>query len=198
MAKYRLTSTEKTSINFFVIREIYKFMAKIDKFKKPMEQFYRFLDIEPNLYDKIIETGVCSSEKGKMKNAVNNLIKCGYSDTLFRKDSPTLIKMSDLLLDEVYEYLFEKSVSLEDFQKDLSMYLGTIMDTNDTLLVVSTRKLLCKVHGTAEPDETLLDFVEAMESYEFDGHNLQKEILPEYIKNYEWYKQYIKELETDK
>lgn len=198
MANYYLERTDKIRINFFIIRETYKYMAKIDKLKSPMSTFYRYLDIEPNLYDKIIETGICSAENGKMKNCVNNLIKCGFSDTLFRKDSPTLIKTSDLLLDEICEYLFTKRMSLEEFQKNISMYLGTIMNTDDTLLVLSTRKLIINAHSTSEPDDTIMDFIEAMETYEYDGHNLQKNILSDYIKNYKWYKQNKEAFENKK
>ena len=88
-------------------------------FSKTDKCFYRYLEIEPNSYDKLVQLGV-----GVVDKTVDALIKCGYSDTLFRKDSPTLIKTSDLLLDSTYEYLFSKSITLEEYQLDLESLLG--------------------------------------------------------------------------
>lgn len=183
MSKYLLTKTEKLQVNYFLIRETYKFMAKIDKIPHAMKRFYRYLDIEPNNYDKLVQLGV-----GSVGITNEKLIKCGYSDTLFRKDSPTLIKTSELLLDSTYEYLFNKVGSLEEYQQDLGMYLGTIMNTDDTLLVVCTRKLINNIYSVSEPDETLMDFMDMIDELEYSGHNLQKEILPELLDAYQQYK----------
>lgn len=188
MSNYLFTKTEKYQINFFTIRATYKFMAKIDKIPNAMARFYKYLEMDSNTYDKVIQKGIYA-DTGNMKLCVANLIKCGYSDTLFRKDNPTLIKMSDLLLDEIYEYLFNKSVSLEDFQKDLGMYLGTIQNTDDTLLVYCTRNLINNIYSVSEPDDTLLDFINAMEDYEHGGHFLQKDVIPDFVDSYKQYKE---------
>lgn len=189
MAKYILTKTDKYRINFFIIRETYNYMAKIDKIGNAMSRFYKYLEIDSNNYDKIIEVGICSSsENGKMKTCVEKLIKCGFSDTLFRKDSPTLIKTSELLLDDICDYLFTKRMSLEEFRRNLSMDLGTIMNTDDTLLVVATRKLINDMVSASEPDDSLMDFMNLLEEYEFKGHNLQKEIVPNVLEFYNEYK----------
>ena len=47
-------------------------------------------------------------------------------------------------------------------------------------------------------NDTIMDFIEAMETYEYDGHNLQKNILSDYIKNYKWYKQNKEAFENKK
>ncbi len=192
MGKYRLTKTEKLQINYFIIRETYKFMAKIDKIPHAMNRFYRYLNIEPNNYDKLVQLGI-----GSVEHTNEELIKCGYSDTLFRKDSPTLIKTSELLLDATYEYLFNKAVSLEEYQQDLGVYLGTIMNTDDTLLVVCTRKLINNVYSVSEPDETLMDFMDMIDDLEYSGHTLQKDVMPELLDAYKQYKANIPTLQKD-
>lgn len=54
----------KLSTNFFIIREVYGYMASIDKIKKAKEKFYKYLDITPTRYDKIVEEGIpCSKIK---------------------------------------------------------------------------------------------------------------------------------------
>ncbi|MBQ8246372.1 MAG: hypothetical protein IJZ42_04500 [Lachnospiraceae bacterium] len=193
MAKYTLSKTDKLQINYFIIRETYKFMAKLDKIPHAMNRFYRYLEIEPNNYDKLVQLGVGSVDK-----TVNALVKCGYSDTLFRKDSPTLIKTSELLLDSTYEYIFFKNISLEEYQADLGMYLSTIMNTDDTLLVVCTRKLINNIYSVSEPDETLMDFMDMLDDMEYSGHTLQKEIMPDILKSYKEYKENLPNNQKDK
>ena len=191
MVRNLFSDVEKFQINFCVIRETYRYMAKIDKIPNAMSRFYRYLEVDENTYDKLISEGAYAV-KGNMKPCVKQLIRCGYSDAIFRKDSPALIKMSDLLLDEVCEYLFEKNVTLKELRQDLEMYLGTIQNTEDTLLVYCTRNLINNVYEVSEPDDTLLDFINVMEEYEHEGHFLQKEVIPDSVNSYEQYKANVK------
>lgn len=193
MGKYMLTKNEKLKINFFIIREVYHYMAEIDKIPNAMSRFYKYLELDENYYNKIIQTGICSSHKGgKMQVCVEKLIRCGFSDCLFRKDSPTLIKTSELLLDEIYEHLFNNgTLSLKDFRQNLSMYLSTIVNADDTLLVIATRKLLADIISASEPDDTVLDFVALLDDYQFEGHYLQKDVPKELLECYKQYKKFI-------
>ncbi len=197
MSNYKFIKTEKISFNFFIIRETYKYMAKIDKIPNAMARLYNYLEIDENTYDKAVQMGICS-DGGKMKTCIKKLVSCGFSDTLFRKDSPTLIRTSDALLSEAYEYLFCKNdITLKEFQDDLEMYLGTIMNTDDTLLVVCTRKLINNIYSVSEPDDTLMDFMNLLDDADFSGHTLQKELLPEVIEAYQQYKANLSVPEND-
>lgn len=170
-----LSNTERLSMNFFIIREVYGYMASIDKIKKSKEKFYDYLEIKPESYDKLIELGV-----GKATTAIQKLIECGFSDTIFRKDSPTTIKMSDTLFDTAYEYLFNKNITLPDFHDFLAAEIGSIQNTDNTLLVVSVRRLISNIQKT--PESTLDNFMDILDDLEFDGHIKQKDLLND-IKN---------------
>ena len=187
--QYFLTkNTEKLSMNYFIIREVYGYMASIDKIKRAKEKFYKYLNIEPTNYDKLAELGI-----GNVPETVQKLVECGFSDTLFRKDAPTLIKMSDNLFDAAYDYLYNKAMSLPDFHGFLVAEIGSVQNTDNTLLVVSVRRLISKIQ--ADPDVTLENFMDILDDLEFEDHYLQKDIIKE-IKDL--HKQYNEILEAQK
>jgi hypothetical protein len=171
-------------INYFVIRETYRYMAKVDKITSAMSHFYSYLDIPEENYDKIVQSGY-----GDTKRMDKILISCGFSDTLFRRDSPTMLKMSGDLAEKLQQYLFWDSISLKEFRDYLAVNIATIMDTDNTLLVVCTRILISKMYSTSEPPETVRDFLNLMEHNDYSGHTLQKEFVPRLVKYYDWYKQ---------
>ncbi len=181
-------NTEKLSMNYFIIREVYGYMASIDKIKRAKEKFYKYLDIEPTNYDKLAELGI-----GNVPTTVQKLVECGFSDTLFRKDSPTLIKMSDILFDTAYEYLYNKTLSLPEFHDFLAAEIGSVQNTDNTLLVVSVRRLISKIQAT--PENTLDNFMDILDDLEFEDHYLQKDLVKE-IKDL--HKQYNEILEAQK
>jgi hypothetical protein len=168
-----------------------------------MERLYSYLQLNSGDYDKIIEVGICSTKKGgKMGTCVNNLVKCGFSDTYFRKDNPTLIHTSETLLNYIYDYLFLKDktnpYALSEFRNDLKMELSTIMNTDNTLLVLATRRLINEVIRASSPDDTIRDFVQLLEDYELPEHYLQKNVIPDVQDLYKHYKEYLDSLPDNK
>jgi hypothetical protein len=186
-----VNQTEKLAMNFFIIREVYGYMASVDKIKNPKKKFYQYLEISEEKYDKLVELGV-----GQVDRTVQLLIECGYSDTLFRKDAPTLIKMSDTLFDTAYEYKFNKSLTLPEFHDFLCADIGSIQNPDNTLLVVSTRRLISRITANATPDDTLLDFVDILDDFEFDEHNTQKTLINEISSTFQKYQHVLDDLQN--
>ena len=176
----------KLSTNFFIIREVYGYMASIDKIKKAKEKFYKYLDITPTRYDKIVEEGIGNIDP----ILVEKLVECGFSDTLFRRDSATRIKMSKALSGKVDDYLLYKTITLPEFHDFLAAEIGSVQNTDNTLLVVSVRRLISKIQ--ADPDVTLENFMDILDDLEFEDHYLQKDLITEIKDLHKQYNEILK------
>lgn len=161
---------ETKKFNAFLIRETYVYMAKIDRIPNAANRLYKYLGVDADYYDHMIQNGT-----GDINRIKNRLIACGFSDTLFRSDSPTQIKTSKNLEGMVDKYFNNKSdFSLEKFRNSFDAEIGSIRNPDNTLLVVATRNLLNKVIGSSEPDDTLLHFLDILEGMDYEGHATQK------------------------
>lgn len=195
MSKISLfTKNEKIMFNFFLIRETYNYMAKVDNIPNATKRLYDFLETTEARYDQLIKEGL-----GDISVIKKHLIKCGFSDTFFRNDSPTIIKISEDLHNDVCEYLFngKENVSLVDFRENLSAHIGYIRNTDNTLLVVSTRRLIDAVMKNSSPDDTLLDFVSLLDDAEYSGHNLQKNLEKDIVDIYKQYNELLNDFQNN-
>lgn len=186
------TKNEKIMFNFFLIRETYNYMAKVDNIPNATKRLYDFLETKETRYDQLVKEGA-----GDISVIKQHLIKCGFSDVLFRNDSPSLIKVSEDFHNDICEYLFNKKMSLSEFREVLTAHIGFIRNTDNTLLVVSTRRLIDAVMKNSSPDDTLLDFVSLLDEVEYSGHNLQKNLEKDIVNIYKQYNELLNDSQKD-
>lgn len=179
------------AMNFFIIREVYKYMASVDGIKNSMKKFYNYLGVNEDNYDHLV-----ANQYGynALKPAMDKLIECGFSDTLFRKDYSTLIKMSDILFDMAYECNFNRTLSLSDFHDFLKAEIGSINDKKNGLIVVYVRLLISKIEKTSE--HTLDEFMDILESIEWDKdeHILQQDLIKQIKKIHAQYEELLQNI----
>lgn len=134
--KITCTPEEKLYINFLLIRETYLQLVKVDKgnVQAYLDTFYKFLNITP-FTDSINLTNET------LKEIKQKLSPFGFSDKLFRKDSPTLYPVGNYLIDIMGEYLESKSKDLKQLRNKLKIELLYMEDPLNTPLVYSTYKL---------------------------------------------------------
>lgn len=185
---------KKLAMNFFIIREVYKYMASVDGIKNSMKKFYNYLGVNEDNYDHLV-----ANQYGydALKPAMDKLIECGFSPTLFRKDSTTLIEMSDILFDMAYDYRFNKStgINLQEFHSFLGAEIGSIYNPDNTLLVFLVRVLISRI--TATPEHTLDEFMDIFESIEWDKKDklLQKDMIKKIEKFHAEYKKLLQNID---
>ena len=187
-----ITKNEKIMFNFFLIRETYNYMAKVDNIPNATKRLYDFLETTADRYDQLVKEGA-----GDITIIKKYLISCGYSDALFRADAPSLIKVSEDFHNDICEYLFNKHMSLAEFREALTAHIGFIRNTDNTLLVVSTRRLIDAVMKNSSPDDTLLDFVSLLDDVEYSGHNLQKNLEKDIVNIYKQYNELLNDSQKD-
>ncbi len=157
-------------LNAFLIRETYVYMAKIDRIPNATNRLYKYLGVDEDYYNHLIQNGT-----GDINKIKDKLIECGFSDTLFRSDSPTQIKTSKNLKKMADTYFENKSgLSLREFRDFFDAEIGSIRNPDNTLLVVASRNLLNKVVQASDPDDTLLHFLDILEDMDYEGHATQK------------------------
>lgn len=188
-----ITKQEKIMFNFFLIRETYHYMAKVDNIPNATQRLYNFLETTSDRYDQLVKVGA-----GDISIIKKHLISCGYSDVLFRTDAPSLIKVSEDFHNDICEYLFNKNMSLSEFREVLTAHIGFIRNTDNTLLVVSTRRLIDAVMKNSSPDDTLLDFISLLDDVEYSGHHLQKNLEKDIVNIYEKYIEKLDEVQNEK
>lgn len=171
-----LSAKKIRATNYFVIREVYKYMALIDKIEKPMKKFYKYLGITDDGYGVIMTQGYCSDKVNQ------KLIECGFSDTFFSKDSPILINMSDSL----YHNIFKP----KKFKECLKTEIGTIYDSDNKLLVEPVRDLIFKIQTfTKYVDDDFIDILDSFDSFDYknDPHNKKTILINEIVDTYKDY-----------
>lgn len=152
---------------------MYVYMAKIDRIANATNRLYKYLGVDEDYYNHLVQNGA-----GDINRIKNKLVECGFSDTLFRSDSPTQIKTSKALKRMVKEYLRDKTdFSLKEFRIYFDAEVGSIRNPDNALLVVATRNLLNKVVQASNPDDTLLHFLDILEDMDYEGHATQKEMV---------------------
>ena len=172
-SKKNAKNLETKRFNVFLIREMYVYMAKIDRIANATNRLYKYLGVDEDYYNHLVQNGA-----GDINRIKNKLVECGFSDTLFRSDSPTQIKTSKALKRMVKEYLRDKTdFSLKEFRIYFDAEVGSIRNPDNALLVVATRNLLNKVVQASNPDDTLLHFLDILEDMEYEGHATQKEMV---------------------
>lgn len=134
--KINCTPEEKLFINFLLIRETYLQLAALDKnnTKVYLDAFYQFLNIEPFASDINITADVLKEIKQKLS-------PLGFSDKLFRKDSPTLYPVGNYIIQILEDYLKSQSSNLNQLRNKLKIELLYMGDPLNTPLVYSTYKL---------------------------------------------------------
>ena len=171
--KKNAKNLETKRFNVFLIREMYVYMAKIDRIANATNRLYKYLGVDEDYYNHLVQNGA-----GDINRIKNKLVECGFSDTLFRSDSPTQIKTSKALKRMVKEYLRDKTdFSLKEFRIYFDAEVGSIRNPDNALLVVATRNLLNKVVQASNPDDTLLHFLDILEDMDYEGHATQKEMV---------------------
>ena len=172
-SKKNAKNLETKRFNVFLIREMYVYMAKIDRIANATNRLYKYLGVDEDYYNHLVQNGA-----GDINRIKNKLVECGFSDTLFRSDSPTQIKTSKALKRMVKEYLRDKTdFSLKEFRIYFDAEVGSIRNPDNALLVVATRNLLNKVVQASNPDDTLLHFLDILEDMDYEGHAKQKEMV---------------------
>ncbi len=172
-SKKNAKNLETKRFNVFLIREMYVYMAKIDRIANATNHLYKYLGVDEDYYNHLVQNGA-----GDINRIKNKLVECGFSDTLFRSDSPTQIKTSKALKRMVKEYLRDKTdFSLKEFRIYFDAEVGSIRNPDNALLVVATRNLLNKVVQASNPDDTLLHFLDILEDMDYEGHATQKEMV---------------------
>lgn len=175
--------------NLFLIREMYVYMSKIDRIPNATNRLYKYLGVNEDYYNHLIQNGA-----GDINRIKDKLIECGFSDTLFRSDSPTQIKTSKVLKEMTIAHLTDKEqCSLAEYRDFFDAEIGSIRNPNNTLLVVASRNLLNKVVQASNPDDTLLHFMDILEDMDYEGHITQKEIIKGIEDVYDDYIKLIKE-----
>lgn len=172
------------SANLYIIRAVYRYMAmNIEQMPHAMERFYKYLSLDEDKYHKLVEEGYSN-----IKEATSKLVSCGFSDTLFRRDHATFIKCSEALNDVTYKRIVDKTISHSEYTDYIEAEIGSIRNTDNTLLVVSIRRLIDDIYRNSTPDETMIDFANLINDIEYSGHILQKNIEKDII---DFYKSYL-------
>ena len=137
----RKLSTNKSGIishNLFLIREFYLFFAKLDEVSNALDNFYNFLDIKSEDYDKMIRGGYidCLDLAKKLK-------KFKYPSSYFRSDGSTHIYTSELLDNALNEY--DKTNDLVQFHNILKFELCYRINSKYLPIVVATYSLISHI-----------------------------------------------------
>ena len=198
MDKQKLEKNRRNiMLNFFLIREVYHHLASIQHIPDAMNRFYKYLGVSSDTYNKIIMTGY-----GDYREAAKKLVRSGFSDTLFRSDSPTEIKASQDIKDRAIQYLAEeKGVNdntLLNFRQLLQAHIEAIYDADNALMVIKVFQLIKHIHDDSEGIDQIRDFIQMMEEAEIDTdtskHRTQKQQIQDII---DFYQKCIEEVENE-
>lgn len=134
----KISNTLKLKINLFLIREALIIYLKIDNIpvNDGLTDFYRFLDTSKKIYDNAIDR-----DNTKPIYFLDNLIQCGFPKYLFRKDSPTLLPMSDGIKQAVIRY-YDNKDNIETFrEKFYTEFVYKISSDNALMAHIATTLL---------------------------------------------------------
>ena len=161
------------SINFFLIREVYRCLTSIQKMPKAMEYFYTYLETTDDTYHNLTR-----SFDGNGEKIVDKFIQAGLSYKLFRLDSPAKIVTPYYIEDRIYKFLDKDSNdTLKDIRQLIKENLEKIYDADDILLAVKIFQLIVYIRDNASDIDKINYYIPLMNESDIEvlKHKTQTE-----------------------